>query len=123
MVSRFCGTRRVGMGRGFISAISCVLLLSGKAAAGWYHVENYEGSIGSRPVHISLQTYDGFGSGITVEGSYFYDAKQSPMAVFGKLNGTRLALCEISNDKEFAVLCSKSTNQFGWTSPLPTRRG
>ena len=91
----------VGMGRGFISAIFCVLLLSGKAAAGWYHVENYEGSIGSQPVHVSLQTYDGFGSGITVEGSYFYDAKQSPIAVFGQLNGTRLALCEISNDKEF----------------------
>ncbi|RWC38777.1 MAG: hypothetical protein EOS55_30285 [Mesorhizobium sp.] len=89
------------MARLFISAIFCVLLLSGKAAAGWYHVENYEGSIGPQPVHVSLQTYDGFGSGITVEGSYFYDAKQSPIAVFGKLDGTRLALCEISNDKEF----------------------
>ncbi len=88
------------MGRQFISAIFCVLLLTGKAAAGWYHVENYEGSIGSQPVHISLQTY-GFGSGIMVEGSYFYDAKQSPIAVYGKLDGNRLTLCEISNDKEF----------------------
>lgn len=89
------------MGRLFISAIFCVLLLTVKAAAGWYHVENYEGYIGPQPVHVSLQTYDGFGSGMTVEGSYFYDAKQSPIAVFGKLNGTRVALCEISNDKEF----------------------
>jgi hypothetical protein len=89
------------MGRLFISAIFSVLLLSGEAAAGWYHVENYEGSIGSQPVHVSLQTYDSFGSGMTVEGSYFYDAKQGPIAVFGKLNGTSLVLCEISNDKEF----------------------
>ncbi|WP_434722366.1 hypothetical protein [Mesorhizobium sp. RIZ17] len=85
----------------FVCAISCVLLLCGNAAAGWYHVENYEGSIGSQPVHISLQTYDGFGSGITVEGSYFYDAKQSPIAVYGRITGTRLALCEISGKKEF----------------------
>ncbi|MGX7872355.1 hypothetical protein ACVDG5_005365 [Mesorhizobium sp. ORM6] len=78
-----------------------MLLMSGKAAAGWYHVENYEGTIGSQSVHVSLQTYDSFGSGITVEGSYFYDAKQSPIAVYGKLNGTKLALCEISGKKEF----------------------
>lgn len=85
----------------FIFAIFCVLLLSGNASAGWYHVENYEGTIGSQPVHVSLQTYDSFGSGITVEGSYFYDAKQSPIAVYGKLNGTALVLCEISGKKEF----------------------
>lgn len=89
------------MGRLFILAIFLVLLLSGRAAAGWYHVENYEGTIGSQPVHVSLQTYDSFGSGITVEGSYFHDAKQSPIAVYGKLNGTKLALCEISGKKEF----------------------
>ncbi|TPN38844.1 hypothetical protein FKO01_05915 [Mesorhizobium sp. B2-3-3] len=75
--------------------------MSGKATAGWYHVENYEGTIGSQPVHVSLQTYHGFGSGITVEGSYFYDARQSPIAVYGKLNGTKLALCEISGKEEF----------------------
>ena len=101
MVSRFGERGGVGMARRFVYAVFCVLLLSGKAAAGWYHVENYEGSIGSQPVHISLQTYDSFGSGITVEGSYFYDVKQSPIPVYGKLTGTRLALCEISGKEEF----------------------
>jgi len=89
------------MGRRFISAIFCLLLWSVTATAGMYHVENYEGSIGSNPVHVSLQTYDGFGSGITVEGSYFYDAKQTPVAVYGKIDGTTIALCEIADDKEF----------------------
>ncbi|WP_156936402.1 hypothetical protein [Mesorhizobium sp. LNJC394B00] len=79
----------------------CVLLLTGKAAAGWYQVENYEGSIGPNPVHLSLQRYDSFGSGITVEGSYFHDAKQSPIAVYGKISGTSVFLCEIADDREF----------------------
>lgn len=85
----------------FISAVFFVLLLSQKAAAGWYQVENYEGFIGPNPVHLSLQRNDSFGSGITVEGSYFYDAKQSPIAVYGKINGTSVSLCEIADDKEF----------------------
>lgn len=81
--------------------VFCLLMLSGKAVAGWYHVENYEGSIGENPVHLSLQRYDSFGSGITVEGSYFYDAKQSPIAIYGKAEGARIMLCEIADDKEF----------------------
>jgi hypothetical protein len=89
------------MGKLIILAISCVLLLSGEAVAGWYQVENYEGSIGPNPVHLSLQRYDSFGSGITVEGSYFYDAKQSPIAVYGKISGTSASLCETADDKEF----------------------
>ncbi|MEP6566634.1 MAG: hypothetical protein ABJB10_16005 [Mesorhizobium sp.] len=89
------------MARQFVSAVFCLLLLSGKAMAGWYHVENYEGSIGPNPVHLSLQTDDSFGSGITVEGSYIYDAKQSPIALYGKISGTSVALCEIADDKEF----------------------
>ena len=88
------------MGRRFILAIACVLSLAGKAAAGWYRVENYEGFIGSAPIHLSLQRYDGFGSGITVEGSYFYDAKQRPIALYGKIDGSSLSLCEITDDKE-----------------------
>lgn len=88
------------MARRFLSAILLLLLLSGKAAAGWYHVENYQGSIGPHPIHLSLQTYD-FGSGITVEGSYFYDSRQSPIALYGKISGGRIALCEISDEKEF----------------------
>ena len=81
--------------------VVCLLLLVQKAAAGWYHVENYEGSLGPFPIHLSIQTYKGFGSGITVEGSYFYDAKQSPIALYGKANGTKLVLCEIADNNEF----------------------
>jgi len=71
-----------------------------QAAAGWYQVKNFDGSVGPDAVHLSLQRYDGFGSGITVEGSYFYDAKQSPIALYGKAEGTKLTLCEIADDKE-----------------------
>ncbi|WP_201414953.1 hypothetical protein [Mesorhizobium sp. J8] len=78
----------------------CLLVLSGKAFAGWYQVKNYEGSIGPNPVHLSLQRYDSFGSGITVEGSYLYDAKQTPIALYGKAEGAKLSLCEITDDKE-----------------------
>ncbi|KUM25766.1 hypothetical protein AU467_24600 [Mesorhizobium loti] len=84
-----------------IAAVGCLLLLSQKAFAGWYQVENYEGSIGANPVHLSLQRYDSFGSGITVKGSYFHDAKQSPIAIYGKADGAMLTLCEIADDKEF----------------------
>ena len=77
------------MGKWPLAVTLCLLVLSGKAFAGWYQVKNYEGSIGPNPVHLSLQRYDGFGSGITVEGSYFYDAKQSPIALYGKAEGTR----------------------------------
>src|SRR5690606_23743830 len=78
-----------------------LMLLSGQAAAGWYHVENYQGLLGPHPIHLSLQTYSQFGSGITVEGSYFYDAKQSPITLYGKMNGTKLELCEISDKATF----------------------
>ncbi|ESX40152.1 hypothetical protein NLY43_04775 [Mesorhizobium sp. C416B] len=88
------------MVRQFVSAVFCLLLLSGKATAGWYHVENYEGSIGPNPAHLSLQTYT-FGSSLTVEGSYFYDDKQSPIPLYGKISGTSIALCEIADDEEF----------------------
>jgi len=89
-----------GMGRLFISVFFCLLALPGQAAAGWYQVKNYEGSIGQNPIHLSLQRYDGFGSGITVEGSYFYDARQSPIALYGKAEGTKLKLCEIADNEE-----------------------
>ena len=88
------------MGKWLLAVTLCLLVSSGKAFAGWYQVKNYEGSIGPNPVHLSLQRYDGFGSGITVEGSYFYDAKQSPIALYGKAEGTKLTLCEIADDKE-----------------------
>ncbi|RWF46538.1 MAG: hypothetical protein EOS46_17090 [Mesorhizobium sp.] len=88
------------MGRRFISTVVCLLLLNAKAVAGWYHVENYEGFLGSSPIHFSIQTYDSLGSAPRVDGSYFYDAKQIPIALYGIVSGTRFVLCEISDDKE-----------------------
>lgn len=93
--------RHIGMRTRFVLALICLLLPIQKAAAGWYHVENYEGFLGPFAIHLSLQTYDNFGSGITVEGSYFYDGKQSPIALYGKASGSRLALCEIPDNNEF----------------------
>ncbi|MBZ9722989.1 hypothetical protein FJ950_13450 [Mesorhizobium sp. B2-3-14] len=89
------------MGRRFISTVVCLLLLNAKAVAGWYHVENYEGFLGPSPIHFSIQTYDSLGSAPKVDGSYFYDAKQSPIALYGTVTGTKFVLCEISDDKEF----------------------
>lgn len=112
------------MVRQFVSAVFCLLLLSGNAMAGWYHVENYEGSIGPNPVHLSLQTYT-FGSGLTVQGSYFDDAKQSPIALYGKVNGTSIALCEIADDKDFQrVIVMGSKTPFDTSGcPFALERG
>jgi hypothetical protein len=89
------------IGKSLFIVILGLLLLAGKAEAGWYHVENFTGLIGSWPIHLSLQTYDGFGSGITVEGSYFEDAKQKPVVLYGTAAGERLSLCLITDDRAF----------------------
>lgn len=82
----------------FCGAI-CLALSGGPAFAGWYHVENFTGSIGPYPIHLSLQTYDHFGSGITVVGSYYYDTKGSPIPLYGRYNDGKPELCEIADDK------------------------
>lgn len=82
------------MHRWGVAAFVLTLLLVSPAAAGWYRVENYTGSVGPYPVTLSLQRYDDFGSGITVEGSYVYDRNQSPIALYGTVEGPRLRLCE-----------------------------
>ena len=89
------------MARHIAAAMTCLLMMSTQASAGWYHVENFEGFVGTDAVHLSLQTYDGFGSGITIEGSYFHDAKRSPVALYGKSHAGKLELCEIRDDREF----------------------
>jgi hypothetical protein len=74
---------------------------AGPAMAGWYHVENFSGTLGAMPVHLSLQDYASFGSGITAEGSYFYDSQLSSIALYGRRDGAKIALCEISGAKQF----------------------
>jgi hypothetical protein len=87
--------------RKYIFAFVCFWSLAGKAFAGWYHVENYEGTVGSTPIHLSLQIYKGFGSGINVEGNYFEDKTRSTVPLYGKIEGKKLRFCEIADDKEF----------------------
>lgn len=78
------------------------LLLTPSAFGGWYQVENYVGHIGSYPVHVSIQEYD-FGSGLTVEGSYYYDKHMTAIPIYGKYDKKlkSISLCEIHNDMDF----------------------
>jgi hypothetical protein len=75
-------------------SILCVFSWSKNANAGWYQVNNYVGDIGDAPVHLSLQSYP-FGSGTTVEGSYYYDRFKSIIPIYGKYDDGKLKLCEI----------------------------
>ncbi|BCQ47749.1 hypothetical protein ERHA55_52760 (plasmid) [Erwinia rhapontici] len=40
-------------------------LLAGSAHAGWYVVDNYEGSLGAWPIHLSLQNTTAMAVGST----------------------------------------------------------
>lgn len=93
-------------------AIAALLLFSQSAAAGWYRVDNYEGTVGPYAIHLSLQTYD-FGSGITVEGSYFVEGQNSPAVVYGLAVDGKIKLCEIADKAEFeSKLVQGSTTPF-----------
>jgi hypothetical protein len=92
-----------------------LLLVAVEANAGWYRVTNYVGQIGPYPVHLSIQTYD-FGSGLNVEGSYYYDKHRSPIPIYGKLIGNSASLCEIhSADEVDKILVRGSRSGFDTT--------
>lgn len=76
-----------------------IVALNQPAFAGWYRVDNYRGEVNGKPIQLSLQRYE-FGSGITIEGSYFLEAERRPVALYGMLNGERAILCEITSDAE-----------------------
>lgn len=97
-----------------ILAVLVVLSFGQQAMAGWYQVDNYEGEIGGRPIRLSLQRYD-FGSGITIEGSYYFGAERRPAALYGALKGDQVVLCEILSDAELQriiVMGSKTPFDF-----------
>jgi hypothetical protein len=76
-----------------------LLVFSSSASAGWYEIKNYVGTIGTVPVHISLQTYGTINRGgpreWQVDGSYYYDAHRIPIPLQGKREpGGRMLLCE-----------------------------
>ncbi len=80
-----------------ITVFSCSIA---NADQSWYVINNYEGTIGNNPVHISIQNYD-FGRGTNIEGSYYYDKYRSPIPLYGKKSSSSIELCEINNDKEY----------------------
>ncbi|MFK4446847.1 hypothetical protein ABH944_007058 [Caballeronia udeis] len=64
--------------RNFSCITLCVISFAASSAhAGWYEITNYAGTIGSVPVHMSLQTYDDINRNEPgqwrVNGSYYYD--------------------------------------------------
>ncbi|ULU24982.1 hypothetical protein [Dyella terrae] len=88
--------RSVGRLASVVGLMSCAV----SAHAGWYVIRNYEGQVGSLPIHASLQSYT-FGSGQNLEGSYYYDSHRAPIPLYGKATGGVIALCEVHNAAEF----------------------
>ncbi|PAU64469.1 hypothetical protein [Pseudomonas indica] len=98
----------------FSAFISALLFSTHTYGAGWYDVKNYIGHIGAYPIHISLQRYEGFGSGIEFEGSYYYDNQLKPIPIYGRHNKHGdIELCEIHTADEFnSVLTHGSKDVF-----------
>jgi hypothetical protein len=75
------------------------------AFAGWYEVTNYEGMIGTYPVHLSVQTFKWLNGNDAKErgkvvGSYYYDARRLPIALHGREQPDgSLRLCEAQDLK------------------------
>jgi hypothetical protein len=78
------------------STLACLAVHCSAASAGWYQITNYEGTIGTAPVHISLQGYAKLNQGdARLTGSYYYNKHRIPL----KLDGLRstsgeITLCE-----------------------------
>ncbi|XRD86081.1 hypothetical protein ISN73_03010 [Dyella acidisoli] len=84
-----------------------LLVVASSAHAGWYQVRNYAGTIGSLPVHVSLQTYDVLDHNqpnqYHADGSYYYDAHRIPIPLQGHLNPDgKMVLCEALEPTSFA---------------------
>lgn len=86
-----------------VALLALFLYQPASAYASWYVVDNYEGQIGPYPVHVSLQKYDGYGSGLNVKGSYFYDKYRAPIALYGKYTDGAFELCEVHSSAEYST--------------------
>lgn len=76
-------------------ALSCGLAAAAPAHAGWFQVRNYAGTIGTYPVHVSLQTFDWLQDKTKVVGSYWYDSHRTPIELHGhRVGPDRMTLCE-----------------------------
>lgn len=97
------------------------LLLTSTAHAGWYVVDNYAGSLGTWPVHVSLQTYDSYGSGLNIKGSYYYNKYRAPIPLYGKRNADTLELCEVQGAVDYDRALVQGTKQGIDTRACPFR--
>ncbi|WP_334001957.1 hypothetical protein [Burkholderia cepacia] len=95
-------TRRARYACPFAAMLAVPLACASAASyAGWYEVVNYTGTIGTTPVHVSLQTYDAINHNDAgrwrVDGSYYYDAHRKPIPLQGRREPDgRMTLCEAS---------------------------
>lgn len=85
----------------FRQAALASIFLSSTAGANqsWYQVENYSGTLGEQPVHISIQQYD-FSKNSNIRGIYYYDKYRSPIALYGIKSAASVYLCEAHNKVE-----------------------
>nr|WP_244140470.1 hypothetical protein [Burkholderia sp. BCC1047] len=96
-------SRYVRHGRPVAATIAALLACAPAASfAGWYEIANYTGTIGTAPVHVSVQTYDAINHNDAgrwrVDGSYYYDAHRKPIPLRGHREPDgRLTLCEASS--------------------------
>lgn len=103
----------------FSRATLGVLLFSviSSAHAGWYDVQNYAGTIGDLPVHLSIQMSDNSRES-HVDGSYYYDAHRTPIPLQGKrLADGSLQLCEAGEPATFGD--SPKVPEASATHPVP----
>jgi hypothetical protein len=78
------------------AAIAFLAFHCSTASAGWYQIKNYEGTIGTAPVHLSLQAYDKLKQGdARLTGSYYYNAHRIPLKLDGIHSASgEMTLCE-----------------------------
>lgn len=87
-------------------ALCALFAVASSAHAGWYEVRSYAGTIGSVPVHVSLQTYDYINRNqptqYHIDGSYYYDAHRIPIPLQGhRQPDGQMVLCEALEPTSF----------------------
>lgn len=101
-------------------ALSAFFTTAG-AHAGWYVVDNYTGTLGAWPIHLSVQQYDSYGSGLNIKGSYYYDKHRAPIPLYGRQTATTFELCEIHSPAEFDRVMNQGTAEAVDTRDCPFR--
>jgi len=92
-----------------VIAIAALCAVSLPATAGWFDVSNYEGKVGGKSVHLSIQTLaaahpDGPEDSRFVIGSFYGTAERRPKAFHGKrFADGRLQLCETRRVGDFII--------------------